>query len=65
MYDPYAQQHAIAKAMQEAESRNERAVVIEKLDEILALLRTKSKSKPAVEVIVPVVEVTPEIEVKE
>jgi hypothetical protein len=45
MSDPYAQERAVAQSMQEAQDRNERAAVLAKLDEILALL--KAQAKPA------------------
>lgn len=42
MTDPYAQEKAIAMSMQEAIDRNERATILGKLDEILALLKAST-----------------------
>ena len=47
MSDPYEQQRAVAQAMQEASDRNERAEVLLKLDEILALLKAQKPAKKA------------------
>jgi hypothetical protein len=48
--DPYAQEKAVAAAFAAAEDRNERASVLAKLDEILALLKAQAKpSKKAAE----------------
>lgn len=47
-HDPYAQQKAIAQSMQESNDRNERASVLSKLDEIIAMMKVLStKSKKA------------------